>query len=103
MAVTITVPALATALRINSAEATRFLAVSSALVHRYAPDAPDPVSNEAVIRCSGWLNEQPHAAVRSEAIGDISTAYAPTHTSALRHSGAMALLSPWKIRRAGAI
>ena len=103
MAVTITVSALATALRVNSTEATRLLAVSTALIDRYAPDAPEAIANEAVIRCSGWLDEQPHAAVRSETIGDISTAYAPNMQSALRHSGAMALLSPWKIRRAGAI
>ena len=103
MAVTITVPALATALRINSAEATRLLATVTALIDRYAPDAPDAVSNEAAIRCAGWLQEQPHAAVRSETIGDIATSYAPSMQSALRHSGGMALLSPWKVRRAGAI
>ena len=40
----------------------------------------------------------------SESVGDISTSYAATHTSPLRHSGAMALLSTgWKVRRAGAI
>ena len=103
MAVTITVPALATALRVNSTEASRFLATVTALIDRYAPDAPDAVSNEAAIRCAGWLTEQPHAAVRSETIGDIATSYAPSMQSALRHSGAMALLSPWRVRRAGAI
>ena len=103
MAVTITVSALATALRVNSTEATRLLAVSTALTDRYAPDVPEAIANEAAIRCAGWLKEQPHAAVRSETIGDISTAFAPSMQSALRHSGAMALLSPWKIRRAGAI
>ncbi len=103
MAVSITAADLATALDVNSAVATRLLEVATALVNRYAPDAPDAVSNEAVIRCAGWLNEQPHAAVRSETIGDLSTSFAPNMQSALRHSGAMALLSPWKVRRAGAI
>ena len=103
MAVTLTIPALQTELGIDSVTATRLLAVSSALVARYAPDAPDAVQNEAAIRCAGWLNEQPAAAVRSESVGDISTAYAPNMQSALRHSGAMALLSTFKVHRAGAI
>ena len=81
----------------------RLGSTAAALVERYAPSAPQPVRNEATIRCAGWLAQQPAASVRSESVGDISTSYAPTHTGALRHSGAMALLSPWKVRRAGAI
>lgn len=76
---------------------------AAALVERFAPNAPQPIRNEATIRTAGWLAEQPAAAIRSESVGDVETAYAPTHTSALRHSGGMALLSPWKIRRAGVI
>ena len=79
------------------------LGPAAALVERYAPDAPSAIKNEATIRCAGWLVQQPAAAVRSESVGDIRTSYAPTHTGALRHSGAMALLSPWAVRRAGAI
>ena len=78
-------------------------AVATALVTRYAPDAPDAINNEAAIRCAGWLAEQPSAAITSEAEGDIRTSYAPTMQAALRHSGAMALLTHWRIRRAGAI
>ena len=78
-------------------------ATAAALVEQYAPDAPSPVKNEAVIRTAGYLAEQPAAAVRSESTGDVSTSFAPSMQSALRHSGSMALLSPWKIRRAGAI
>ena len=103
MAVSLTIATLQTELGIDSATATRLLAVSTALVERYAPGPPEAVQNEAAIRCAGWLNEQPAAAVRSESVGDVSTAYTPNMQSALRHSGAMALLSPWKIRRAGAI
>ena len=103
MAVTITVAELAEAIGTDSTTATRLPAVATALVERYAPDAPDAISNEAVIRTAGWLAEQPAAAITSETEGDIRTSYAPTAMSALRHSGAMALLSPWKIRRAGAI
>ena len=103
VAVTISALALAEALAVNPALADRLLPVASALVHRYAPEAPEPIANEAVIRCSGWLAEHPAAAVRSERMGDIETGFAPTMQSALRHSGAMALLSAWKVRRAGAI
>ena len=76
---------------------------AAALVERYAASAPGAIKRESVIRAAGWLAQQPAAAVRSEAEGDISTGFAATHVSALRHSGAMALLSPWKVRRAGAI
>ena len=81
----------------------RLGAAAAALVERYAPGAPGAIKNEATIRCAGWLAQQPAASVRSESVGDIRTSYMPAHLSALRHSGAMALLSPWKIRRAGAI
>ena len=87
----------------DDATAQRLGSVAAELVENFAPDAPQPVKNEATIRTAGWMHEQPAAAVRSETVGDISTSFAATHTSALRHSGAMALLSPWKVRRAGAI
>ena len=103
MAVTLTSSALAQALAINSTLADRLLAVGSALVTRYAPDAPDALSNEATIRVAGWLAEAPSSGARIEAIGDISTTWSPNMTGALRASGAMGLLSPFKVRRAGAI
>ena len=78
-------------------------ATAAALVEQYAATAPQPIKNEAVIRCAGWLVEQPAGSITSEAQGDIRTGFAPMMHSALRHSGAMALLSPWKVRRAGAI
>ena len=100
---TLTVAQLEAALGIDTEQATRLLGVATELVDRYAPGAPETVKNEAAIRCAGYLHEQPHAAIRSESVGDISTSYAATHMSALRHSGGMALLSPWKQRRGGAI
>ena len=99
----LTAAELASELDVDSTRAGHVLAGSWELVRRYAPLAPLAIHREAVIRTAGWLVEQPAAAVRSESVGDISTAYAATHTSALRHSGAMALLSPWKVRRAGSI
>ena len=101
MAVTLTATELAAELAISAAHAARLLPVVSLLVERHAPDAPASVQNEAAIRAGGWLAEQPAAAIRSESTGDISTSYAVNMPSALRASGGMALLSPWKVRRAG--
>ena len=101
MAVTLTAPALAEALDINPAVAERLLAVSKQLVTDYA-DAPDPVSDEAVIRCAGWLYGRTPGVSEVE-IGDYRERFPAGQLSALRHSGAMALLSSYKRRRAGVI
>ena len=99
----LTAAELAAALGSDTATATRLLAVATALVNRYAPDAPVAIANEAVIRCAGWLYEAPSSGARMESIGDVRTSFSPGATGALRSSGAMALLSPWKIRRAGVL
>ena len=103
MAVSLTSAQLQAALGIDDAVSSRLLGVASVLVNRYAPGAPVQVQNESTIRTAGYLNSMPKASVRSESEGEVTTDYAVTHLSALRHSGGMALLSPWKIRRAGAI
>ena len=78
------------------------LATATALVERYAPAAPAPIQDEAVIRTVGYLFDR-SAALQDRSSDGITAAQAPGQISALRHSGAMALLSPWKVRRAGAI
>ena len=103
MAVTLSAIALAEALAINQALADRLLPVGTALVDGYTTDCPEAISNEACIRVAGWLAEAPSSGARSESVGDIRTGWSPSMTGALRSSGAMALLSPWKIRRAGAL
>ena len=103
MAVTITQVAMAEALGVDAPLAGRLLAVAAALVDRFGPAAPEAIANEAAIRVAGWLAESPSSGVRRESIADISTTFSPAATGALRHSGAMALLSPWKVRRAGVI
>ena len=103
MAVTLIAADLAEAVGVDSNTATRLLEVAKPTVERWAPDAPAAIQDEAVIRFSGWLNEAPEGGVRSESIGDISTSFSPMQTGGFRASGAMALLSPWKIRRAGSI
>ena len=87
----------------DATRAGHLLSAAWALVQRHAPAAPAGILREAVIRTAGWLAEQPAASIRSEDTGDIATGFAPSMQSALRSSGSMALLSPWKIRRAGAI
>ena len=94
MGVTVDAAALRAALRLGdtteeTAEATRILASASALVVKHAPNAPTEIQNEAVVRAAGWLFDMP-AAQRTAAGGDV-----------LRSSGALALLLPWRVHRAG--
>ena len=103
MAVTLTVQSLSEATGTTTAVATRLLPVVTEMVQGYAPDAPEAIQNEAAIRCAGYLSQQPTDARRSTTVGSITSSWATTHTAALRHSGAMSLLSPYKVRRAGAI
>ena len=100
MAVTLTVAELAAALVVNDALAARLHPVAVALVERYAPE---PVQTEAAIRTAGWLAESPHGPIRSETTGDVRTGFDGARSmGALRHSGGMGLLSPWRVRRGGA-
>ena len=94
MTVTITVSALSAALRLGdsteeTAEATRLLAYATEAVTKHAPGAPDAAQDEAAIRLAGYLFDMPTAA-RGAGYGDI-----------LRNSGALALLLPYRVHRAG--
>ena len=81
----------------------RLGATAAALVERYAPAAPDAIKCEAVIRCAGWLLDAPSGGIRSESVGPLTSTFSPAMTGALRSSGAMGLLTVWKVRRAGVI
>ena len=97
--------ALAAAVGSSEDVAGRLGPVAAALVERYAGGAPGAVKDESVIRAAGWLHEsKPGLADSKLSAGsaDIAKTFSPG-LSALRHSGAMSLLSPWKVRRAGAI
>ena len=88
----------------DAADAERVMAVASAMVERYAPTAPQSAKNEAVIRCAGALVQSDFGGIASESIGDRTVAYTPQPAggwSPFRRSGAMGLLSPWRVRRAG--
>lgn len=96
----------------GAADATieRLGAVASARVEQYAPRAPDVMRTEAVIQFAGYMAEanlNKFGAVRDKGISidtvKIDKAITSNHAAAFRNCGAMALLSPWKRRRAGAI
>ena len=101
----LTVDELAAAINLQHDQdaAARLLEVSCTLVDEHCRAAPLAVRREALIRTAGYLQAQPAAAVREERVGELAAAYAPSHTGALRHSGAMSLLAPWKRRRGGLI
>lgn len=87
----------------NGKRAQRLGSVSSRLVERYANSAPSEVRSEAVLRCAAYLNHRiPFSAVRVGNI-TISNRRPINYQSALFLSGGAALLSPWKVRRAGVI
>lgn len=94
MAVTITAAELAAAIRLGdsaqeTAEVTRLLATATAIVTKHAPDAPDAIQNEAVIRIAGYLYDAPGAASGAG------------YADAMRNSGAGSLLLPYRVHRAG--
>ena len=102
MAVTVTVDGLQAAIAANTAAATRLLPVATEIVTRYAPDAPDAIHDEAVIRVAGWLFESPSSGIFESRVGKRERMmHRPTLTSALRSSGAMSLLRPYKPVGAG--
>ena len=77
--------------------------VASAMVEREAPGAPQSIRNEAALRFIAYLSTAESGTVRSETTGPLTTDYVVMHGPAFRRCGSKALLSPWKIRRAGAI
>ena len=99
------VAVLAAAVGCSEAVARRLGPVSAALTEAEASGAPPEIKSESVVRCCGWLYQStPGLADSKMSAGpvDIVRTFSPGY-SALRHSGSMALLSPWKIRRAGRI
>ena len=83
--------------------AEELLAVATALVERYAPNAPSAIANAAATRIGGYLSEADFGGVAKEIIGPLENEYVVNHANAFRLSGAAALLSGWRVRRAGSI
>ena len=86
---------------VDATRAAELLAVVTALVDGYADSAPAAIKDEAGLRAAGWLAQAPYGGQRREGTGDLDTAYSPNMTGCLSASGAKALLSPWRVRRAG--
>ena len=77
--------------------------VAAERVEREVSNAPQAVRDEAVIRFAGYLYSADFGAIRKESIGPQDVEHVTNHSNAWKNSGAAALLSPWKIRRAGVI
>jgi len=78
----------------------REAATVSAWIEAHAPAAPVLVRSEAMIRMAGWLDDV-QGAERGTGIGDLKIMPAPLNAGfAARHSGAQALLAPWRVRTA---
>ena len=77
---------------------------AAAMVERYAPGAPQRLRDLGVVRVTQYILGRSGAATASisESIGDFSHTleFQSSMVSAMRASGAMAALSPFKIRRA---
>ena len=79
------------------------MTVATEHVEDYAPGAPEASQNEAVIRFAGYLAGSDYGGVRAETLGPKSLEFASNHAAMFRNSGAAALLTRWKVRRAGAL
>ena len=75
-------------------------AVASAMVEKEAPGAPQAIRDEATIRLCGYLAGADYGGIAEESVDVMTTKHFPNHGMAFRHSGAKALLAPWKVRHA---
>ena len=78
-------------------------ATAKAIIERYAPAAPDPLHNRALKQIiMYWLESPENTGLQRMMTMEFSDQQwgAKRSANALRHSGAMALLSPFKRRRA---
>ena len=105
MAVTIDAQGVADATGAELGNATRLLAVATQVVQDYAPNAPTVLQDEAVIRFAGYLDTSSatFGAVTSSAVGPLTASYPVNHAAAFRNSGAAALLTAYRRRRAGKV
>ena len=76
---------------------------AAAMVEQYAPGAPEAVQDEAVVRFAGYLAQSDFGGIVREGIGPREVEYTVNHASAFRNCGAAALLTRWRVRRAGVI
>ena len=89
----------------DSDDATNSLGeAAAALVEAYAPNAPQAIKDEALIRFCGYLAQSDFGTVIKESgLPGHEAEYVTNHANAWRNSGAGMLLTRWRIRRAGTI
>ena len=87
----------------DDARAAALGEAASAMVEQYAPGAPQALKNEALLRHAGYLAQADFGSIVKESIGPRDVEFATNHANAWRNSGAAALLSRWRVRRAGTI
>ena len=76
---------------------------AAAMIEDFAPSAPQPVRDEAVIRLAGYWAQSDFGGIESDtSVGSAQTSYFKPPQSAFRYSGAMGMLTRWRVRRAGA-
>ena len=100
---TLTAADLASEARVDIARAKRVLPVVASIIEEYAPRAPIAIKTEAAIRFGGYLLSARPGNMTSKSAGPISADYQTNHAAAFRNCGAAALLTRWKVRRAGSI
>ena len=99
MAITIEAPLLAIELGVKAGEAaTTLLDIAAALVEKEGgADAPDSISNEAVVLVAGFVRARAFGPNSEKKIGDLTVRQRAVG-SAMRLSGARTLLSAWRER-----
>ena len=78
--------------------AARVLSVAVQMVDDYAPNAPDALKDEAVIRFGGYILGSDYGGVRTDEIGPQRTEYTTNHAAAFRNCGASMLLTRHVVR-----
>lgn len=82
----------------------RFLAFGSMYLEKVAPDAPEEIQNEALIRLAGYeLDRGNSSIVAISRQGTIPAATLVVFSNSFRNSGAQALLLPWTQHGAGIV
>lgn len=67
----------------------------------HGPDAPSAIADRAVVMVTGYMDDAPFGPRKYDRMGDQATIWDTTRaTNALRMSGAAALLSRYRVRRA---
>ena len=88
---------------LNDARIKRLGATASAHVERYANRAPQNVKDQAAELFAGYLSQARTGPVTKITLANLDIERMTNHAAMFRNCGAAALLSPWKIRRGGAI